>query len=313
MNHQRLVRKRIVWPIAVIMMLGCCSASAQSPELVVEPGKPFSEDFAAKELDRDRWNVEITGRTVNNEQQAYIDSADTMFIADDGPYTVGAENDGVLVIRPQFRPGYSSDATRGRKYDFVSGRINSRDKVAFTYGSAAARIKMSAGAGLWPAFWLLGNGPWPATGEIDIMEYVGDTSWVSQAVHGRGYSGDTPIANRFTLPQGADATAWHVYSVDWSDSEMIFKVDGHEVYRATRAMIEEHGDWAFDNPKFVIVNFALGGTYPQGVNKVREPYPGLPQSTVDFIRAEKAVYLVDWIRVTSPADATDAGVANPAR
>ena len=180
----------------------------------------------------------------------------------------------MLVIRPQFRPAYASDATRGRKYDFVSGRINSRGKVAFTYGSAAARIKMSAGAGLWPAFWLLGDGPWPATGEIDIMEYVGESGWVSQAVHGPGYSGDTPIANRFTLPKGSDATAWHVYSVDWSDSEMIFKVDGHEVYRATKAMIEEHGDWAFDNPKFVIVNFALGGTYPQGVNKSAQTLSG---------------------------------------
>ena len=313
MNRQSLVRTRIVLPIAVITMLGCCFVSAQSPAFVVEPGKPFSEDFAAKELNRDRWNVEVTGRTVNNEQQAYIDSPDTMFIALDGPYTEGAENDGVLVIRPQFRPAYASDATHGRTYDFVSGRINSRGKVAFTYGSAAARIKMSAGAGLWPAFWLLGDGPWPATGEIDVLEYVGDTGWVSQAVHGPGYSGDTPIVNRFTLPTGSDATAWHVYSVDWSEREMIFKVDDHEVYRATKAMIEKHGDWAFDNPKFVIVNFALGGTYPQDVNKVHEPYPGIPQSTVDLIRAEKAVYLVDWIRVTSSADTTDAGVANPAR
>ena len=267
-------------------------------DFVVETGKSFFEDFSATELDRSRWNVEVTGRTVNNEQQAYVDSAETLYIVHDGPLAEGAENEGVLVIHPRWRKGYSSESTRSREYDFVSGRINMRGKVEFSHGTAAARIKMTSGPGLWPAFWLLGNDAWPATGEIDIMEYVGDESWVSQAVHGPGYSGNTPIANRFSFPEGTKATDWHVYSVDWSDSEMVFKVDDKEVYRATKAMVESHGQWAFDNPKFVIVNFAIGGGYPQGVNHVRQPYPGLPESTVDLIKKDKALYLVDWIRVT---------------
>jgi hypothetical protein len=79
---------------------------------------------------------------------------------------------------------------------------------------------------------------------------------------------------------------------------MVFKVDDREVYRATKTMVEKHGRWAFDNPKFVIVNFALGGGYPQGVNRVRQPYPGIPETTVDLIKKDQALYLVDWIRVT---------------
>ena len=267
-------------------------------DFVVEAGKPFVEDFSAAKIDRSRWNVEVTGRTVNNEQQAYVDSAETLYIVHDGPLAEGAENDGVLVVHPRWKEGYSSDSTRGRKYDFISGRINTRGKIEFTHGTAAARIKMTSGAGLWPAFWLLGGGAWPATGEIDIMEYVGDKSWVSQAVHGPGYSGNTPLVNRFFFPAGSTATDWHVYSVDWSDSEMVFKVDDKEVYRATKAMVEKHGRWAFDNPKFVIVNFALGGGYPQGVNHARQPYPGIPEATVDLIKKDHAVLLVDWIRVT---------------
>ena len=46
------------------------------------------------------------------------------------------------------------------------------------------------------------------------------------------------------------------------------------------------------------MNLALGGQYPQAVNKVAAPYLGLPQSTVDLITADKAVMLVDWVRVT---------------
>lgn len=49
---------------------------------------------------------------------------------------------------------------------------------------------LPAGAGLWPAFWLLGYDKWPESGEIDVMEYVGEPDWVSAAVHGPGYFGE---------------------------------------------------------------------------------------------------------------------------
>lgn len=42
----------------------------------------------------------------------------------------------------------------------------------------------------WPAFWALGDGRWPDTGEIDLMENV-DPAWTSVALHGPGV--DRPI------------------------------------------------------------------------------------------------------------------------
>lgn len=259
-----------------------------------DPAVLFFDDFSAGQVDRSKWNVIVTGRTVNNEQQAYVDSPDTMTVGT-GSEAAGAQN-GALIVRARRRPGFKTP--EGRAFDFISGRLESRSKFEFTYGTAAARIKLTAGAGLWPAFWALGTGRWPDTGEMDIMENVGDPAWTNFALHGPGYSGNTPFVSRQHFTRGGDITGWHVYSMDWTADALVFRVDGAEEYRVTRAMIEQHGRWAYDNPKFLIVNLALGGQYPQSVNKVTEPYVGLPASTVDLIAADRAVMVVDWVRVT---------------
>ena len=114
----------------------------------------FFEDFNEKTLDRTKWNVEVTGHTVNDEQQAYVDSSATLYLVS-GASAEGANN-GALVIKAVYQPGFTSK--ENKKYDFISGRINTRDKVEFTYGTASARMKMSGGAGFWPA---LGRQPQP--------------------------------------------------------------------------------------------------------------------------------------------------------
>ena len=268
-------------------------------DITAQPTHPktdtvFFEDFNEPTLDRSKWNVEVTGNTVNDEQEAYVDSASTLYLVRGAE--AGGANKGALVIKAFYHPVYISK--ENKKYDFLSGRINTQHKLEFTYGTASARMKMEAGAGLWPAFWALGNGNWPACGEIDVMETVGDSSWVSNALHGPGYFGNTPLVYRAFFPAGIDVTQWHVYSVDWTPDHIIFKVDEKVTYKVTRAMVERYGHWAFDNPKFIILNFALGGGYPGGVNKVKEPYFGISQSTVDKIKAGKAKVLVDWVLIT---------------
>jgi beta-glucanase (GH16 family) len=274
-----------------LVVLAGAGMSAQS----APPGDTaFFDGFDTGSLDRTAWNVIVTGRTVNNEQQAYVDSADTISIVT-GAAAQGAEG-GALAIRARHRLGFKTP--EGRTFDFVSGRLDTRDKVAFTYGTASARIKLPAGAGLWPAFWALGADRWPDTGEIDIMENVGDPSWVNAAIHGPGYSGDTPLVRRRSFPVGQDSTGWHVYSVSWTADVIRFSVDGDMYYEVTKPALETHGRWAFDNAKHLIVNLALGGAYPQGVNKVTAPYPGLPAETVERIKADDVVVLVDWVRIT---------------
>jgi beta-glucanase (GH16 family) len=231
---------------------------------------------------------------VNNEQQAYVDSPDTIQFA----ANIEGAGGSALVLRPVYRPGV--DTRADRKADFISGRIHSSGKAEFTYGRIEARIKMPDAEGVWPAFWMLGNGQWPDTGEIDIMEYVGEKDWTGVALHGPGYSGETPLVNKFVFDKGTDATDWHVYAIEWTRDAVLFEVDGRLTYRATRPMVEHYGAWRFDHDKHLILNFALGGAYPFKTSGIAAPYSGVPQATVDKIKGGTVAMYVDWVRVYEP-------------
>src|SRR3982751_2794984 len=103
-----------------LVLLALAAVVLPSPA-AMRPATIFADEFNGSALDRAHWNVVVTGRTVNNEQQAYIDSADVLSVSG-----------GALVIQPRFRPGFKS--VEGRSYDFVSGRIDTKAKVSFTYG-----------------------------------------------------------------------------------------------------------------------------------------------------------------------------------
>ncbi len=282
--------------VAFLVLAVCSSGSliAQHSAQKTKSDTLFFDDFSQSSLDRTKWNVVGTDFHVNNEQQAYFDTTATIYIVK-GEEAQGARN-GALVLQAHYSPGFTT--FNGKNFDFISGRINTRDKFQFTHGTAAARLKLVAEPGLWPAFWALGNGNWPETGEIDIMEHVGDKDWTGVALHGPGYSRETPLVNKYFFPEGEDVTSWHVYSVDWTPESFDFRVDGRLIYRVTKPMVENYGKWAFDNPKFLILNLALGGAYPYKTNGVEEPYNGLPASTVDLIKQGKAEVLVDWVLVT---------------
>lgn len=265
------------------LALVCCLQNLFAQQ---KPDTLFFDDFKGTSVDRNKWNVVVNGRTDNNEQQAYIDSSSVISVSN-----------GQLNITPNYRPGFSINEQK--KYDFVSGRLNTRNKYEFVYGTISARVRTTAGDGLWPAFWILGKGKWPDAGEIDIMETVGDASWTSNAIHGPTYFGNTPLQKRNPFAGGTDVTQWHIYTVRVDPENIVFSVDGKETYAVTKEMVEKLGKWVFDNKKYLLLNFALGGGYPQSVNKVKLPYPGLSQTSVDKIKAGKAVYEVDWVLITA--------------
>ena len=272
------------------------AGAALTDEIAPDRTLLFADEFNAGELDREKWRVIGPDSWVNNEQQMYVDDPAVINFIDG----IEGADGGVLMLRPVFKPGI--DPNRDRNAPFVSGRIESAGKFDFMHGRAEARIRMPDNVGVWPAFWLLGNDKWPGTGEIDIMEYVGEKDWIGVALHGPGYSGETPLVNKFFFPEGVDVTQWHTYAVEWTDSQIDFLIDGHVHYRVTRPMVENYGDWRFDNDKYLILNFAMGGAYPFKTNRIEKPYNGIPQETVDAVKTGTVAMLVDWVRVYAPAE-----------
>lgn len=296
MNQLRNVAAYLITvSVCVMLLVQCKPASADVPANTNQnKGDIFFDDFSGPKLDTSKWNIETTGMHFNDELQAYVDSAATISFVN-GAEAEGAEN-GALVIQPKYTPGF---VTRdGQKFDFISARINTKGKFETAYGTMAAKIKLTDGPGLWPAWWMLGNGGWPETGEIDIMEYIGEKDWASAAVHGKGYSGDAGLVNRLYFTAANDVTQWHVYAVDWTPDSLVFKYDNVPMFRVSKTMAQFFGPWAFDNPKYMILNFAVGGIYPFKINGVRQPYYGLPAATFEAIKNNKSKMLVDWVKVT---------------
>ncbi|GGH04721.1 glycosyl hydrolase family 16 [Silvibacterium dinghuense] len=175
---------------------------------------------------------------------------------------------------------------------YTSARLKTQGLKSFLYGRIEARIKMPAGQGLWPAFWMLGDDidrvQWPACGEIDIMESVGKTPTINYgSIHGLGFTG-TSITSMYPLPGGAKfADDFHTFGILWSPKEVRFYVDDPSRPYAidTPADLKAGGIWPFDSRRFfLLLNLAVGGDWP-----------GAPDRTSIFPQE----MLVDYVRVYS--------------
>jgi hypothetical protein len=144
------------------------------------------------------------------------------------------------------------------------------------YGYFEARLKVLAGQGMWPAFWLLGKVSAPGVNEIDIHEILGQTpSTVYMTVHwGADYnSGHKSDGSSW---QGPDFSAdYHVFGLEWNLDSIIWTIDGVERKRHT-------GDGVPQVEMYIILNLAIGGTWP-GSPDSTTPFPGLYQ--IDYVRA----------------------------
>jgi hypothetical protein len=165
-----------------------------------------------------------------------------------------------------------------------SGRFTSRTKFNMKYGWCAARIKFpKAGKSWFPAFWMLHQGynTNPNYGEIDIMEFFGDTTKYSTHI----YIKDSTLQSDKPVPAnqsgGNAGDGYHTYWMQWEADRLQIGVDDLVM-----------GDWgptsvpagAWDSvitqqPFYFIANFAVHPSY------LPAPLP------TDF----PARMLIDWI------------------
>jgi beta-glucanase (GH16 family) len=275
------------WALTAGVSLACaCSTtsigSTPSPTTWVQVWGDEFDGAAGARIDSTKWSYERSdgcGQGVcgwgNNEKEYYTDASEN----------IALNGRGLLMIVARRAPagltcGYGPCL-------YTSARITTRGKMAAAPGRVEARIKLPAGQGLWPAFWMLGhNFPvigWPACGELDIMENKGSQpSTTSSAVHGPGYSGDTPFAHSHSLTSGLLADDFHTFAVEWDSVAVRFFVDGTVHYEVTRNEVEHYGSSILNQPFFLMLNLAVGGHFD-----------GDPRSDAIF----PATMLVDYVRV----------------
>lgn len=146
---------------------------------------------------------------------------------------------------------------------------------------------MTAGEGLWPAFWMLGSNisqiGWPSCGEIDVMEQIGkERNIVHGTLHGPGYSGAHGMSAEYRLHSGRFSEHFHLFRVEWRPNSLKFFVDGHLYSLAARGGNPAGSAWVFDHPFNIILNLAVGGDWP-----------GNPTRSTVFPNS----MIVDWVRV----------------
>lgn len=219
-------------------------------------------------VDNTKWHHQTFGpnggQWFNGEQQHYTDSQTNSF-ASGGFLNIVAKKETVT--------------QNGVTLDYTSARLNS--KFAFTYGRIDVRARLPFGDGTWPAIWTLGKNitetgawfqtqgfgttPWPACGEIDIMEHgLGALNHVSSAIHTTSSSGATVNFQSYTLNDVAND--FHVYSVNWSPDQITFLIDGVGFYTYHRpsGFVDTNNDtiddrWPFFEDQFILLNVAMGG------------------------------------------------------
>lgn len=231
----------------------------------------WNDEFSGTALDANIWNYETgngSGGWGNNELEYYTNSPKNVFVSN-----------GNLIVEAR------KEAISG--FNYSSARITTQNKKAFTYGRVDIRAKLPKGKGIWPALWMLGSNitsaGWPACGEIDIMELLGqEPSKVYATLHyGASSATHGSKGNSYTLSSGSFYDQFHVFSMEWKQDQIKIYVDDNLELTVNKADVGSN-PYPFNAPFFFIFNVAVGGNWP-----------GSPDATTTFPQR----MIVDYVRV----------------
>ena len=241
----------------------------------------WHDEFDGQTLDTNKWRY-ATHNSGGSEQQAYTVNRTE---------NVRLENSNLILEAK--KDSYVSGWT------WSSGRIDTSGLAGFKYGRLEAKLKYDVVSGAFPAFWTIGTcahyptgenihgvqkskgTQWAQNGEIDMFEGRGTNSEIAQ---GGWYNQDDGKGNLSIIfgRKNIDASQYHVYAVEWTETTMISYIDGVETGRTDISNIE-----SWHRPMYIILNMAVGST------------GGYPADDCTSIKME-----VDWVRVYAPVGVT---------
>lgn len=191
---------------------------------------------------------------------------------------------------PQFGDAAAKPEFRGRKFiNFTSASLTTRGLHSWQYGRFEIRAKISAAQGLWPALWFVGTGgKWPASGEIDLMEYY-DNSILANFAWGSANPGKAVWKGaKIPLAEISEDPEWdekfHLWVMDWESSRITLSLDGGVLNQINLDKVRNAGGSQIANPfrqpHYMIINLALGGNRGGPLKDAKLP----SRFEIDYVR-----------------------------
>ena len=227
-----------------VRLRAVAAASNGAPAVVTPPAEvvalplAWRDEFAGNQLDTSVWEYRQLGLRAGSRLCA--ESSDRAVTVRQGR------------LRLRVRNAPPRDPQGCEHGEYLNGHIGTQASFSFRYGVMAARIRFQPEDGQHGALWSqptdsaeVPGDPGVSGAEIDAIEYFGDdfaNGAIQHSVYWLGADGEYDKVggyenrNYLLSPGETWSNSFHVYSVEWTPTEYIFRVDGRETYRTSKGV-----------------------------------------------------------------------------